>query len=941
MKKTKISKLTVLLCVLTLVFTTSASILLPSSTVANVSAEETIIETAPVVNLAAGANSHWGFEEGNFTANAGTDSEHGVYSEAEYGETYATTFKDVALYANNAMPAYSRTATFAKGAYEFSFWYKAEDIDLSTEKDSGGDPRGGGIAAWAHTKNSLNIDGTDADVFTLWDWRQKPGGGNYMCYVISEDADTWTYVSYQFERGDMFLGAVTFDIANVVAATGKLKITDITLRYLQQGETDFNGTPLTAAQKDLIGSDTNESVVERFAVEGAGITKSYDETVRFNSSSNGSVKIESSSTALDQRAFIRFNQDQFFNTNYLVTFYIKTDNLMFDSAWSGWPLGINVYDRMFYRDGAEAGHPVGVGDGENISGLAFAKDYPSKSSVMLKGFVGILPGEAGLPERVSASDWHKVQYLINPWTIWSNVLKADGSAYPEYFLDIGLRIFNTSGTIWLDDLSVVPQGGFVPSYTATEPQLSVQGSLPSVQAEGQLLTLPRATARDGRNNDISGDITLTVTDPDGVNVLDAVEGDSAQSFTPDKAGAYTVTYRVEASGVPSTKEFTINVGEFRAITLENVIADGTRNTNFSVAAPTVVEPDGTTAVTDASVKVYKTSPLGTKTLVGTYDSFFGTSFTPDVAGKWLVTYEYEYTSDSESYTIIRLYEVNVVISPLDIGKGDYDGIYLEGWHFEEVASDSELITDLGIRYWPGDTSVVSMSVKRDGGHSGNNYMRVDYKEAQSVVNFFVLVDLKATPMVKDDVTTYTLGMYIRMASPIEASGDEDAFVLFQIMLKETISTEPYALIIRKQFTIEEVNAMTDWTRIELTFTSYSDETLFGDDFTANADAGEIANPAPVNFSIYTGLFAELTLVNATGAIDVDDGFIVKEGDEEPDYVTEFENGTVDPDPDPDPDPVKKGCKGTVSGEYAAILSALCLIPAGLTAAKKRKISRNR
>lgn len=921
-------------------------------------------ETAPVLNLLEGVSvSSWG--SAGFALTKVNDSEKGSVNRGVYAAQSDVAFIDFAPYQNSMLPKGSRSAsfragTFGAGAYEFSLWYKAEDV---TPDAVTADPRSGGISMYVAAKGVTNIDGTvyanaPAGNMELWDWRGLEGGGNVMCHVIKEAQAAWTKLSYCFEiPADMAYQALSLQLQSTFGATGTVTFTDFSLTYLQKGAKDFDGNDLTAAQKDIIGSDmTQEQVDKWYAMShGAaeGVTKSYDTAERYNSKSNGSLKLEWKAANLgsgDGRAFLVLSKDQFsLNTAYTVTFYIKGANLAYDSTWpgGGWPLGINSFIEYYYRDNP-SDNPAIVAD---VFTAPHMKSFPDGTAVNAKGFFSMLPGEGSMPERNDGFAWTKVQYTFNPWAMWSNMLKDDGTAHGEYFVYLGFRVFHTSGNMWIDDMSIVPQGCEIPSYTSAEPNMNLIGTMPEFANKDSELTLPKAVATDKSGKDISADIKLMVTAPNQSVILDKVAGNTEQKFTPSQTGEYSVVYAVaDSEGTDASLDYKITVKPVPEIRLDNPELTGIRNRNYTVAEPAVYGADGN-QITAAKVLITVKDPLG-NILQNfervEYDSFFGTSFTPTQVGEYVVLYEYEHQDGADKIWISKSLVVKIAINPLDIGVGDYRDIYVEGAHFENITSASQLVSDIGMSYYPADANKVTLDLKTDGGYSGDNYLQVAYKQSANneATSWFYLIDLTQKPVVKDNATVYNLRFYLRCKNADAVAGTEGAKFLIRIELKKDSVSQgvPSCYFIDKYFTIDEVNAMTDWTEINLEWISYSDEFIMGDDAFLGKTPGVTESRAEVTYENYTSAaIGFFSLGDAKATLDFDDITFVKGGDTIPDYKAEFDDSGENPNPDPDPGEDEKGCKGvTDASSYVAFgaISVTLVAAAGFTAAGNRRKRKN-
>lgn len=890
-------------------------------------------ETAKVVNYAEG-------QPLNFFTPTPEQSKLERVQDETMGEVNKVTFSgasDLAyvifdMYKANFAPTFARISNFTTGVLEFRLKYRAENI--VPEANPNTDPRAGGISMYVAgigVMDSAGNDQTPGEI-ELWDWSALPGGGNVMCQVIREDNSEWTELVYRFElQSDKYFKQLRLNLQSTFGATGTVYFTDFVLTDSMSGEL------IPEAHRDIVGTDTDQAFVDRWNVEN-GLQKAYDEGVRYHSNSNGSLRLTSDNTGADMNAFLVLsNQDFLYNTSYTVTFYLKGENLNY-GEWAGWPLGINVYNRYFYRDDP-AGDPVYMGE-------LFSEPYMKSGDAVItpKCFDAIEAGNQGMPSNTLQNfDWIKVQYTINPWKIWTHSNQADGTPHPEYFVYLGLRIYYTSGTVWVDDVSIVPSGCQIPVYVSQEPTMSVVGQLPEVTALNAELNIPKVSALDKNNQDISNSAKVTVTAPDGTKLLDGADASVENPVIPTQKGTYTVVYTAtDGEGVQATLEQSFEVDEVRLIRAD-VEPEGTRSRNYEIAAPTVYEPDGVTVVEDAEVNVVVKSPSGTVMWDDLYDSFFGVAVTPSAVGDHLLTYEYTYEKDGEPLTITATYVFTVKINPLDIGQGDYDDIYVPGGHFEDVTTTGQLISDTQISYYPDDATKVVVNLKTDGGYSGNNYMQVEYKTGTpEASSWFYMIDLTQRPVLKDNETNYTLQFWMRCASPATAASDADQFVLRIELKKDTVTQGISSCLFTDiYFTAEQVNAMTDWTLVQLEWTSFDDAFVFGDAELPSGEGVPVYHrpETELNYDTYTciaiGFFASGDI---QGVLDFDDISFVKEGDEIPDYKSEYENQDSNPEPpdssdDPvvEPEPPQNGCGGC-GGMFGTVGGGIGLLLAGTGAA---------
>lgn len=895
-------------------------------------------ETAAVINYAAGKDLIF------YTPTPETSALERVQDET-MGEVNKVTFSsasDIAyvlfdMYKPDSIPSFSRITNFGTGVLEFRLKYKAENI--VPEANLSGDPRSGGISMYVSGLGMMDAEGNAANPSEIefWDWRALPEGGNVMCQVIKSDSSEWTELVYQFElQADKHFKQLRLNLQSTFGATGTVYFTDFELTDSMTGEL------IPTAERDVIGTDTDQAFVDRWYTEG-GLTKAYDENVRYHSNVNGSLKLTSDNIGSDMNAFLVLsNQDFVYNTSYTVTFYIKGENLSYGD-WAGWPLGINVYNRYFYRDNPQ-GDPVYLGELLN-------EPYMKSGDTLLtpKAFDAIEAGNKGMPSNTLQNfDWIKVQYTINPWVIWTHSTMEDGSLHPEYFVYLGLRIYFTSGNIWVDDVSIVPSGCQLPVYVSQEPTMSIVGQLPEITALNGEMNIPKVTAYDKNNQNISSSAKVTVTAPDGSKILENADASVVNKLVPDQKGTYHVSYLVEdAYGVSASLEQSFTVDEVRMIRAD-VEPEGIRSRNYEIAQPTVYEPDGSTVVEDAEVNVVVKSPSGTVMWDDLYDTFFGVAVTPSTTGDHILTYEYTYEKDGQPVVITATYVFEVKINPLDIGQGDYDDNYVPGGHFEDVTTTAQLVSDTQISYYPDDATKVVVNLKTDGGYSGNNYMQVEYKTGTpEASSWFYMIDLTKRPVLKDNQTKYVLQFYIRCSVPVTAATENDQFVL-RIELKKDTVTQGISSCLYTDiyFTADQINAMTDWTLVQLEWISLDDAFVFGD---AELPSGEnlpvYHRPeGSLSYDTYTcvafGFFASGDI---QGVLDFDDITFVKEGDEVPDYKSEYENKEPAPpesslpETSDEPQP-PEGCNGC--GGMTGLGGNLSLLLVGLGAAvvglKKRK-----
>lgn len=175
--------------------------------------------------------------------------------------------------------------------------------------------------------------------------------------------------------------------------------------------------------------------------------------------------------------------------------------------------------------------PVRLGAGENVFCLLDAKTGILYDSSKGKTYLQAMYTDQGHLFTGFASDEVRVEVIFGNGTAGSTIfirqLSNQKFAYVRNWADKSGPVINLKGTV-----------------TAGK------------YATGTRIDLPAAVATDVLQQ--RSTVTLTVTDPDNVKILDGVSVDSAQSFTMSKYGNYKITYTaMDTVGQETLKSYTL------------------------------------------------------------------------------------------------------------------------------------------------------------------------------------------------------------------------------------------------------------------------------------------------------------------------------------------------------------------------------------------------
>ena len=175
------------------------------------------------------------------------------------------------------------------------------------------------------------------------------------------------------------------------------------------------------------------------------------------------------------------------------------------------------------------------------------------------------------------------------------------------------------------------------TVTVTEKQYSVSpGTLPGGTV-GVPYAIPAATL-EGASDSSAVVWTYSVTcEGEAVPVTDG-------SFTPDREGAYTVTYTASYRGRTFTASAEVKVGSFRVDLPASLDKTGTAGVEYELPDEVLLDGAGTT-VSDGVVWTIEVT-LGENTYPVT-----GGKFTPDRAGEYTVTYTAAYNGSEYSASV--------------------------------------------------------------------------------------------------------------------------------------------------------------------------------------------------------------------------------------------------------------------------------------------------
>ena len=201
-------------------------------------------------------------------------------------------------------------------------------------------------------------------------------------------------------------------------------------------------------------------------------------------------------------------------------------------------------------------------------------------------------------------------------------------------------------------------------------------------------------ARGDRPFDLSGEVKVKFTDTDG-DVTDAAFTEGKFTFTPDKAGTYSVTFTV-SDGVLEDK--LVYVFEVKNVWLDasfesDTLADAVFGTAYELPVPVLTDFNGD-AVTDAQITV-EIIPEGG----GTPFTVENYTFTPEQTG----TFTVHYTISSEGESVVKEFTLTVkdTTAPVIVFDGEVPKTAEAG---DTVVLPAVKITDdrdsvLGYRIW--------------------------------------------------------------------------------------------------------------------------------------------------------------------------------------------------------------------------------------------------
>jgi len=380
--------------------------------------------------------------------------------------------------------------------------------------------------------------------------------------------------------------------------------------------------------------------------------------------------------------------------------------------------------------------------------------------------------------------------------------------------------------------------------TITFNEAIVEKTITSILHTGEDLCLPRITAKQG-DQDVTNQISVNVYNAENQKV-NADGSFIAENLT---AGTYTVYYSV--GEIKSTKEYTVTVSD-DAI---SAVLDEDRRPSPNAYREVAYRVRAITVEEGASVTIYLYDSEGNEVYSEEQKNTRQISLTPSALGYNTVTYKV--TKDDK--TVLCSFPVYVDIK-------DYEGDFF-GYSFE----GDDWIDAYGIGVWcntSNNDDAFTASISKEESRSGAASLKFDVVSLAYQPTIYFRLDFSPDRLMrKDDATEYVIRFYVKKGEDFYYD-DLLPVVDFHALAKKTTTDSHYGAYKWSlgNFLIKQ-EGEDGWALVEYTFTSYSDEYVFSQDWLTSAP----------NYSNYGGMQFVIVPTNYTGTIYIDDVQLFKKG----------------------------------------------------------------
>lgn len=284
---------------------------------------------------------------------------------------------------------------------------------------------------------------------------------------------------------------------------------------------------------------------------------------------------------------------------------------------------------------------------------------------------------------MSALGDYKIRYTV------SYTLESGGETYGSEYVRTVKVVDNTAPAL---EEAKTPEGN-----VQADTSQSTDSALYYKALTGEAISVSQLGATDARGDgpfDLSGEVKVKFTNADG-DVTDAAFTEGEFTFTPDKAGTYSVTFTVSDGVLEDTLVYVFEVKNvwLDASFESDTLADAVFGTAYELPVPVLTDFNGD-AVTDAQITV-EIIPEGG----GTPFTVENYTFTPDQTGTFTV--RYTIVSNGESAVKEFALAVKDTTAPVIVFDGEVPKTAEAG---DTVVLPAVKITDdrdsvLGYRIW--------------------------------------------------------------------------------------------------------------------------------------------------------------------------------------------------------------------------------------------------
>ena len=339
-------------------------------------------------------------------------------------------------------------------------------------------------------------------------------------------------------------------------STGTVYVDDVAMTYAQEPENgtienlfDSAVTKETAIGTPFCGSE--------YFFAGGGTDYSIDPTVAYKNIGGASLKYTANANNDGTNIYMTIPINRFANDIYHFSFMVKGKNAGTKAGLPAqYPYGIYSFPWLRGEGEGDTRFP------ERLTYVTGDGDWsyrPFVNGIFQNGNSVIVTS------RVEDFDWTKVSIRFNPHAFVSEARGENGKTYSgDDIVDFALILYTMGlqGEYWFDSFKMYRDGTGEPDFT-TDFKLSAERLGRGYLGEDAVLPAPSALCQVGEELvDVSAAVTLTVTDPAGDKVRDAVAATPDNlKFRTDKAGYWSVRFHIKQDTRERVLEYEFPVAE--------------------------------------------------------------------------------------------------------------------------------------------------------------------------------------------------------------------------------------------------------------------------------------------------------------------------------------------------------------------------------------------